>query len=284
MKNKMKTYKIKHYFGNFLIFCLYIIMIFFFLSPIICILSISLKSPAEIFGNKNIIPDHPTLANYSYILKNTKMLVYVKNSFILVVYTVIGSLIISFLSSYGLSRFKFKNKQLVTIIILMFQMISSVVVCIPLFQFFSKLKLLNSLWALGAVYVATQIPFSTFLLKGVFDGIPREMDDSAAIDGASRFQTLYKIIIPCARSGIASAVIFLSVNAWSEFLLPFILINRDYMRPVSVGILSVQSAYHEITVQYLAAASVVGLLPSVILVIILQKFIVSAMMNGAIKG
>lgn len=269
---------------DIIIYFLYICAIVFFLFPIVCVLSLSLKSATEIFTDTSIIPKKPTLDNYKFVFENTRMLAYIKNSFILVIYTVVGTLAVAALSAYGLSRFNFKNKNFLIILILMFQMISAVVICIPLFRFLAQLGLLNNLWVLGFVYVATQVPFATYLLKGVFDSIPKEMDESAAIDGASRLKILIQIILPCARSGISSAVIFLSINAWSSFLIPFILLNRDKLYPVSVGILSVQGTYQDITIQYLAAASVVGLLPAILLVVFLQRFIISAMMSGAVKG
>lgn len=267
-----------------IIYLFYAITIVFFLFPILCIISISLKTPAEIFGNPSLIPKSPTLENYAFVWNHTKMPIYIKNSLILVLYTVIGTLIVASLSAYGLSRFNFKHKSLVVILILMFQMISDVVICIPLFRFFSQVGLLNKHWVLGFVYVATQTPFATYLLKGVFDGIPRAMDESASIDGANRLTILTRIILPCSKSGISSTIIFLSINAWSSFLLPFILLSKDKMRPVSVGILTVQGMFMDITIQNLAAASVLGLLPAILIVVFLQKFIISAMMSGAVKG
>lgn len=270
--------------SNYLVWFLYIVAILFFIGPILCILSISLKTPAEIFGNPSLIPEDPTLENYKFVMKNTKLPIYIWNSVKIVLMTVIGTLVIASMSAYSLSRFNFKNKNLLLVIILMFQMISAVVLCIPLFRFFSQLKILNNYWALGFVHVATQLPFATYLLKGVFDAVPKELDESAEIDGAGRGLILSKIIIPCSRSGISSAIIFIAINAWSSFILPFILVNQDKLYPVAVGVVTVQSNYKDITIQYLASASIIGLLPAVLLVIFLQKFIISAMMSGAVKG
>ena len=269
---------------NYVVWLLYLLTISFFLLPILYVVSMSLKTPAEIFGNPSLMPNKPTLENYIFVLNNTKIPIYILNSFKLVFMTVTGTLVVASLSAYALSRFQFKNKNIIILIILMFQMVSAVVLCIPIFRFFGQMKLLNNYWALGFIHVATQLPFGTYLLKGVFDGVPKEIDESAKIDGASRFTTLLRIILPCSKSGISSSIIFLSINAWSSFLLPFVLINKDKLNPVSVGILSIQTGYHEITIQYLAAASVLGLLPAVLLVVILQKFIISAMLSGAIKG
>lgn len=282
MQNSTKKMLTKK--SNYVIWFLYLVMIAFFLLPILCIVSVSIKNPAEIFGNPHLIPDEPTLDNYKYVFQNTRMPQYILNSFKLVIITVIGTLIVASMAAYGLSRFRFRHKNILLVIILMFQMISAVVLCIPLFQFFSKMGIMNNYAALGFVYIATQLPFATYLLKGVFDAVPREMDESASMDGASRWTILSRIIIPCSRSGISSAIIFIAINAWSQFLIPFILLNKDRLQPIAVGILTVQANFRDITIQYIAAASVIGLLPAILLVIFLQRFIITAMMSGAVKG
>ncbi len=279
-----KRLKIEKKKSDIIIYILYALVILFFLFPILCIISLSLKHPAEIFGSASLIPKNPTLDNYKFVLERTRMGLYIKNSLVLVIYTVVGTLTIASLSAYGLSRFNFKRKNMIVIAILMFQMISGVVICIPLFRFFSNLGLLNNYAALALVYITTQLPFATYLLKGVFDAIPIDLDEATAMEGASRFTTLWRVILPCSRSGISSAVIFLSINAWSSFLLPFILLTKDKLRPVSVGILTLQGSFKDITIQNLAAGSVIGLLPAILIVIFLQKFIISAMMSGAVKG
>jgi multiple sugar transport system permease protein len=263
---------------------LYLVMVLFFLGPILWVVSISFKTPSELFGAPTLLPKYPTLENFTYIFFNTRMPVYIGNSFLLVLYTVVGTLLIAIPSSYAFSRFKFKNKSFILVFILLFQMISPVVLCIPLFRYFSRLNLLNSYVGLTLVYVAVQIPFATYLLKGVFDSVPQALDESAYIDGASRMQVLLRIILPISRSGISSAVIFISINAWSQFIIPFFFLRRERLYPVAVGILQAQGSYQDISIQYVAAASIVGLLPAVLIVLFLQKFIVSALMAGAIKG
>jgi multiple sugar transport system permease protein len=265
----------------------YVLLFLFFILPILTILSLSLKTPAEIFSPatiRNLIPENPTLDNYKTVMVNVRMNVYILNSAKLVISTVLGVLIISSLSSYALSRFHFRKKNLMILIILMFQMISPIVIGIPLYWYYSRLHLLDTYFGLAIAYIAIQLPFATFLLKGVFDGIPVEMDEAAKIDGCSRLMTLIKVILPVSLPGIASAIIFLSINAWSQFVLPFFLLNKDQMYPVSVGILLSQGTFKDISTHYVAAASMIGLLPAVILVLFLQKFILKALLSGAVKG
>ncbi len=275
----------KKFIENTLIYMAYIIVIFFFLFPIFWVVSLSLKPTSEVFSYPpTLFPKQPTLKNYSEVLNMTMMPTYLWNSVKLVIYTVIGTLLVGIPASYSLSRFYFKNKNLILLIILMFQMISPVVICIPLYKYYGKLGLLNNYFGLSMVYIATQIPFTIFLLKGGFDSIPRELDDAAAIDGASKCQILIRVILPLSLPMIASAIIFISINAWSQFIIPFILIDKESAYPVSVGILMAQGTFQQISIHYVAAASVLALLPAILLVLFLQKFILDALIAGALKG
>ena len=284
MKINVSKYKMSKASKDVGVLLLYLLMIIFFLGPILWILSIAFRSPQELFGTPTLIPRHPTLENFKYVFLRTRMPIYIWNSIRLVIYTVVGTLAVAIPASFAFSRFKFKHKTGMLLLILLFQMISAVVISIPLFRYYATLGLLNNYFGLVMVYVAIQTPFATYLIKGVFDGVPKDLDESAFIDGANRFQVLTKIIIPVSRSGISSAIIFISINAWSQFIIPFFLINKDKLYPVAVGILMAQGSFQDISIQYVAAAAIIGLLPAVLIVLFLQKFIVSALLAGSIKG
>ena len=268
-----------------IIWSLYLIVSLFFIFPVFWAISLSLKTPAEIFQYPpSLWPTQATLSNYMEVLRDTSMINYLSNSFKLVVYTVVGTLIVAIPGGYSFSRFNFKNKSLFLFIILIFQMISPIVIGIPIYRYYSNLGLLNSYFGLSMVYIAIQVPFATFLLKGGFDSIPIELDEAAKIDGATRFQLLRKVIIPVTLPSIASAIIFISINAWSQFLLPYILLDQDHLYPVSVGILMAQGTFQQISTHLIAAASVLALIPAIIMVLFLQKFILRALTAGAVKG
>lgn len=268
-----------------IIWSLYLIVSLFFIFPVFWAISLSLKMPAEIFQYPpSLWPTQPTLSNYMEVLRDTSMINYLSNSFKLVVFTIVGTLIVAIPGGYSFSRFTFKKKSLFLFIILIFQMISPIVIGIPIYRYYSNLGLLNSYFGLSMVYIAIQVPFATFLLKGGFDSIPIELDEAAKIDGATRFQLLRKVIIPVSLPSIASAIIFISINAWSQFLLPYILLDQDHLYPVSVGILMAQGTFQQISTHLIAAASVLALIPAIIMVLFLQKFILRALTAGAVKG
>lgn len=270
-----------------LLYLFYAILLIFFLLPVVYVFALSLKTSDQVLDSVhlfNFFPRRLTFENYGNVIKNIRMDIYLKNSAKLVISTAIGVLLAAFPAAYALSRGKFKNKQLVLMGILFFQMISPIIISIPIYWYYSRLHMLNTFSGLALIYIAIHLPFTTFLLKGVFDAIPRELDEAATVDGCSRMHLLVKILIPTALPGVASATIFNSINAWSQFIIPFFLLSDNRLYPVSVGILMAQGSYQDISTHYLAAASVIGLFPAVLLVLFLQKFIIKALVAGAVKG
>ncbi len=270
-----------------LFYLFYVLLLIFFLLPVVYILALSLKTGEEVLKPVhlfNFFPKKPTFENYGKVIENIRMDIYLWNSAKLVFTTSVGVLLVSFPSAFALSRGQFKSKQAVVMGILFFQMISPIIISIPIYRYYSTLGLLNTYFGIAFIYIAIALPFTTFLLKGVLDAIPKDLDEAASIDGCSRIRTLITIIIPTALPGVASATIFNSINAWSQFIIPFFLISDSKLYPVSVGILQAQGSYQDFSTHYLAAASVIGLLPAVLLVLFLQKFILRALTAGAVKG
>jgi multiple sugar transport system permease protein len=279
--NKVWKYRIT----NIGLYLSYVMIVLFFAFPVFWVLSLSLKSIPELFATPPLwfSPD-PKFENYVHVLKNMDIVQYVFNSLVIVVATVIFTLLIAIPSAYGLSRFKFRYKKQSLMTILIFQMISPVIVAIPLYRFFVQLDMLNHYGSLVLVYAAVELPFTTWFLKGYFDTIPHDLDEAAIVDGCSRLQLVRKVLLPVAAPGIASAVILVAVHSWSQFVIPFILLDDHDLYPISLGLIDLQNTSDAITTHYLAAASMIGILPVVITFIVLQRFIVGALTNGAVKG
>jgi multiple sugar transport system permease protein len=263
----------------------YALIIVFFLFPIFWVLSMSLKTVPQLFATPPVwFPLDPQFENYAYVIANTPIVHYLLNSAFIVLLTVFFTLLIATLAAYGFSRFHFPYKKLALIAVLVFQMVSPVIIAIPLYRLFAGLGLLNSYATLIPVYVAIVLPFTTWFLKGYFDTIPYEMDEAAIVDGATRWQVLTRILLPVCAPGIATAGILAAVLSWSEFVVPFILLDDRNLYPISVGIVNLQSTSDAITLHYLAAASVVAIAPVVVVFVLLQRYIVGALTSGAIKG
>ncbi|MCD6121582.1 MAG: carbohydrate ABC transporter permease [Spirochaetales bacterium] len=167
--------------------------------------------------------------------------------------------------------------------ILAFQMISPLIIAIPIFGYFMKLHLLDTYLGVIIAYIAIQLPFVTWLMKGYFDTIPVSIEEAAFIDGCTRFQTLIKIILPLSISGFATATIFTMIQSWGQFIIPFVILNSSRLFPVTLGLYQYQIG-ESVQTQLIAAASIISIIPAILLFLILQKFIVRSLTGGAIKG
>lgn len=267
------------------LYLVYAVITVFFLFPLLWIVSLSFKTVPELFATPpKLLPDSFNLDNYRYVLWRTDIFGFLKNSLTIVVCTVIGSMALAIPAAYAFSRFKFRGKKMTMMAVLFFQMISPLIIMIPLYKYFSKLHLLNNYASMILVYIAIALPFSTWSLKSYMDTIPLELDEAAAIDGCSRFQSMVQVVVPVIVPGMVSVTILTVVRSWAQFIIPFIMLTDARMFPVSVGLVNMQSSADTITTHYLAAAAVISILPTILVFVILQRFIVSAMTSGAVKG
>ena len=270
-----------------LIYASYLIVILVFWGPVVCMVSLSLKTVGEILAYPpKLFPSGFVIENYGYIFTQSTIPRNMLNSAKITVVTVVGNLLVTVPAAYGFSRFRFKGRTQLLMAILLFQMISPLIIILPLYRYFIELRLLDSHLGLILIYITVQIPFTVWLLKGFFDSIPKSLDEAARIDGASRLQSVIRVIVPVAMPGIAAAVLFNTINAWSQFLIPFILIGKGRLQPVSVGVAKFAETVGEgiVTTHLLAAASLVAMLPSIAIFIALQRFIVRILISGAVKG
>ena len=134
------------------------------------------------------------------------------------------------------------------------------------------------------LYIAIAAPLFTWMLKGFLDGIPQSLEDAAMIDGCTRFTAFLRVIVPLTLPGLTSAFVLNAILGWSQFIIPFILISKPSLLPIAVGIFNFQGTYSQTSTQVLAAASVISIVPAVFVFLVLQRFIIGALMAGAVKG
>jgi multiple sugar transport system permease protein len=260
------------------------LVVAFFVFPLLWVFSLSLKSVQQLFVTPPIlVPGDPQWGNYATVVETTPMGRYLVNSTLIVVLTVLLTLLMAVPAAYALSRFVFRARRTYLVVTLTAQLISPIVLVVPLYRLFVDLALLNSYASLVAVYAAVQLPFTTWFLKGYFDTVPRELDEAALVDGCSRLRAVAQVVVPAAVPGIASVSVLVAVLSWSQFVIPFVLLDDQSLFPVSVGVVNLQSTTGDITVQYLAAGAVMAILPVMIVFIVLQRFIVGALTQGAVK-
>lgn len=256
-----------------------------FVFPLLWVLSISLKSPAELFTSPpRLLPSTPLWSNYTTVLQQSPILTNLANSAIITAGTMVLSVGLATVSAYVLTRMTFRGNVLFQRLMLGCQMISPVILMVALYPVFVRFQLLNSFGSLILVYVAVTMPFLTWFLRGFMETIPKELDEAAMVDGCTRLRTFVRIIVPTARSGIASAAVLVAVMSWSQFVIPFIMLDNSEMFPISVGVLNLQSTGGATTLQYVAAGSVISIVPVVLVFVLFQRWILGALTEGAVKG
>jgi multiple sugar transport system permease protein len=263
----------------------YVVIFLFFAGPLLWILSLSIRTAAEVYvSDIRLWPRMPTLENYRAALGNPLFLTYLANGLKLAVGGALGALLFATPAAYALSRFRFRNRNLAMIGLLAFQMISPLVIMVPLYRYMDRLALTDSLLAAGFIYIAVAAPLFTWMLKGFLDAIPQSLEEAAMIDGCTRFGAFMRVVLPLSLPGLTSAFVLNAILGWSQFIIPFILLSRPSLQPIAVGIFTFQGTYNQTSTQILAAASVLSIVPAIVVFLVLQRFIIGALMAGAVKG
>jgi multiple sugar transport system permease protein len=193
-------------------------------------------------------------------------------------------MVVSAPAAYAFSRLTFRGSGGLLIGVLGLQMVSPLVVVIPLYRYFDRLNLLDSYFSTSMVYIAILVPLATWMLKGFFDGIPPALDEAAMVDGCTRFGAFRRVVLPLILPGLTSVFVLTAILAWGEFAVPYVLISEPSKYPISIGILNFQGTYATTSTNVLAAGGVLAMLPAIATFVILQRFIVRALTSGAIKG
>lgn len=258
---------------------LYLVVIIF---PFLWVLSASFKPTAEIFGEGafRIISANPTLENYVNVLNNG-LLRAMANSFIVACLTSIYVIIVASLAAYAITRFKFRGKNILLGIILAVSMFPQMIIVAPIYNLFMKLNWTNS-YFVTLPYSTITLPVAVFILVTHFNKIPISLEEAATIDGATSIQILSKIVFRLAAPGIFTTAIIVFIAAWNEFLLTVTLnTNKSYHTvPVAISFLKTQFTilWGDVT-----AATVIATIPTLIIVLLFQKQIVSGLTSGAVK-
>lgn len=265
---------------------LWVFMILFLavnIFPFFWVLVTSFKNQASIFGSEafKIIASNPTLENYRIVIFDKNILNSIKNSFIVSTVTTLYVVLVASMSSYIISRFRFKGKALLMGLILGVSMFPQMIIVGPVYNMYNSLGLLNSFWVV-LPYSTITLPSAVWIMVTHFKRIPLSIEEAAKIDGCSTWGTLWRIIFPVAAPGVFTTAIMTFIAAWNEYLLTFTM-NSDvgyHTVPVAINALRTQFSilWGEIT-----AATVVVVIPTLIIVLLFQKQIVSGMVNGAVK-
>lgn len=256
----------------------------FALFPLFWLLKVSV-TPNDLLYSEGVRlwPSRATLDHYQFVIENSAFPTFFKNSVIVAGSTAFAVTILSSLSGYALSRFRFRGKYWIIALMLITQMFPLVMLVAPIFKMLSPLGLTNSLTGLVIVYTAFNVPFATFLMQSFFDGIPKDLEEAAMIDGASRFTAFRQIILPLTLPGIAATLGFVFTAAWSELLFALMLISGNDSATFPVGLLTFVSKF-SVDFGQMMAAGVLALIPACLFFLLIQRYLVQGLTAGAVKG
>jgi multiple sugar transport system permease protein len=259
-------------------------IVVFCLAPFYWLLNISLKSGPDL-SSSAIIPPHPTLTNFKTIFQNSDFTHALLNSAIVSLSTTVLALIVGSFCAYALARLRFPGKFLLLGLILTITTFPPIAIAAPIFKLWTDIGLFNTIPGLIIPYLTFALPLAIYILVSFFKEIPKDLEEAALVDGATRFQAFTKVVIPLAAPGLATAGILTFIFAWNEFLLAVTLTSTPAARTVPAAIaFFTGSSEHEEPLGTIAAASVVISIPLIFLVLFFQKRIVAGLTAGAVKG
>lgn len=255
------------------------------LFPVYWMITCSLLPSATIMRvPPTFLPVNATLKNFSQILENANYLRFFENSFIVSFGTIAVVLLVAVPASFALSRYDFKGRRPMLSAISSVQMFPVVVILTTLYGFYDSWGMLDTYRGLILADTTFALPLAITLLKSYFDTIPKSLDEAARIDGASRIRVMFHVLLPLVVPGLVAVCIYTFLSAWDDYLMSLTIMKSNAMRTLPVGI--AQSFLGEYSNDYggLMAFAVAGSAPIVILFVFFQKYLVSGMTAGAVKG
>ena len=255
----------------------------FTLLPIYWVFVTSVKPATEVESfPPTLIPHSFSLEHYEFVFMKTRVVRGILNSLLVTLAVTAISLISASMAGYALARFRFPGKGPISATILGLYLIPPVVNVIPLFLLFRALHLLNTLWALILAYQSLVLPLLTFLLRNYFEGIPKELEESALVDGCTRLGALWRVTLPLSVPGLATAAIFAFIFSWNEFIFALLLLFSDELKTFQLTLMDFVKLYR-IDWGALTAAMVIGMVPVLFFLVVAQRYLIAGLLGGAIK-
>lgn len=268
-------------FGKYLALAFYLT---FALFPLYWLFKISITPDALIYvEGTRLWPSDFTFGNFTKVIFQTDFLTYFGNSLFVSLGTAALTTIFAAGAGYAFSRFNFGGKKIIITIMLITQMFPLLMIIAPIYKIVAGFGMLNSLTSLIIVYTAFNIPFATFLMQSFFDGIPKDLEEAAMMDGCTRFVALRKVIFPLTLPGLGATLGFVFTAAWSELLFALMLISKNDAMTFPVGLLTFVSKF-SVDWGQMMAAGVLALVPSCLFFIFIQRYLVQGLTSGAVKG
>lgn len=276
-----QTKRLLSHLGRFLLLAFFLLLV---VLPIYWMFITSIKENQEIINAQAVtyIPHTFTLDNYRNLFIQLSYGNYLRNSVILSLSTGIVVTIFSILGGYGFARYKFKGKGAILVFFLVTQMIPGILVMIPLYTIYSKMGLIDTRMGLFIYYMIVNLPFCVITMRSFFERIPYTLEEAAKVDGCNKMQSIIKIVLPVMFPGIVAVFVFAFIGAWNELIASTIFTNTSNMWTIPVGLKSLIGK-NEVQWGELMAGGVLALIPTGLMFVVVQKFVVEGLTSGAVK-
>ena len=277
--------KLLKYIRRAILYFLLIVIVFWSVVPLFWVFISSIKPDTETYAfEQTILPQSPTLNNYITLFDVTDFGTWMRNSTVLAIFTTLAVCVLSAMGAYAMSRFRFRFFEIFGRITLLAYMMPAIILVVPIFFILFKIGLTNSLLGLMLVYTGTRLPFGLWLMRSYFQGIPIALEEAAMVDGATRWQAFYKVILPQALPGLIATSIFVFSVTWHEFLFASILLFSGSKQTLSAGVATFLSEDWIYSWGILMAAGVMVSLPLVIFYAFLQRYLIAGWGGASLKG
>ncbi|TWD73045.1 carbohydrate ABC transporter membrane protein 2 (CUT1 family) [Kribbella amoyensis] len=262
--------------------CCYLVFLGF---PLLWLISSSLKSPQEFASiTPSILPKQLDFSNYTDALSEQGLVRGLTNSLQISIASTVLVLVVSLPVAYALARFRSRLRPITNGWILVSQVFPVILIVIPLFMILRPLHLTNTIPGVVIVYMVWSMPFALWMLQGYVAAVPRELEEAASVDGASRVRTIVSIVMPLLRPGLIATAMFTFISAWNEFFFALVLLQDPELKTLPLVLARFVGAEGQVQFGPLAAASVLATVPSLVFFAFLQRRLTSGLLSGAVKG
>lgn len=282
MNISKKQHKTLKFVENFLVYALLIVIAAIIILPIVWIVLSSLQTGTSLYSS-SFIPKSLTFEHYKTLFTGTDYPIWYKNTLKIAFLNMIIGVLITTLTAYTFSRYRFKGRKNIMMGMLVLQMFPSFLSMTAIVVLITKLNLMDTVWGLVLVYAAGQIPYNAWLIKGYFDGIPKSLDEAARIDGAGHLTIFWKIIMPLAKPILVLVALTNFTGPWFDFIFPKILLRSRETKTLAVGIFEWVQGRADNNFTLFAAGSILIAIPIIILFAVLQRHIVAGLTQGGVK-
>jgi ABC-type glycerol-3-phosphate transport system permease component len=251
--------------------------------PIIMLVLNSFRTTSEMMTQVSLVPRNPSTVNYEYLTHRTSFWSFFKNSMIVCTTATAICILAASLAGYALSRFRSTATSVFSQMLLAVQMFPIILALIPLFLIFRFLQLVDTYAPVVIIYAAFQLPFSTWMFRSFFDSIPIDLEEAAQIDGCSKFQAFRHVVLPLASAAMAAVTIFAFLFNYNEYLIANVFLRSESLMTIPVGIQMFVQQYG-MDLGNLMAAATLGMVPTFIMFLFVQKYLLYSAIGGAVKG